>query len=281
MKRKTFASEFVIEGIGLHRGSNNLLVVKPYKGKGIIFKDPDKGRSVLASVENVVSTTRCTVIGSGDFTISTVEHLLSCFMAFEIDDAEIEIHGDEIPAFDGSVLSLCETIKRVGVVEKEEEADVIEIDEPFSYLTSDSFYKVEKADGVVIECFFENPHPIVGSQRFEFKLTIQEYISELAPARTFAFEEEVKLLQESGLAKGGSLSNAVVIGKDRILNEGGLRFPDEFVRHKIVDLLGDLKLLSARLKDIKITAKRPSHKANISLVKLIKARSVYERCKGS
>ena len=280
MKRKTLASEFIIEGIGIHRGNNNLLVIKPYRGRGIVFKNPENGRSVLASLENVISSERGTVIGCDGLSISTVEHLLSSFMAFSIDDAEIEIHGDEVPAFDGSTLSLCEVIRKVGVVEKEEDADVVEIDEPFSYLTNNTFYKVEKGDGVIIECFFENPHPLIGSQRFEFKLSEDAYVSDIAPARTFAFEDEIEYLKQNGLAKGGSLENAIVIGKDGILNDGGLRFKDEFVRHKILDLLGDLKLLSARLRNIKITAKRPSHRANLSLAKMIKARSVYgSKCK--
>lgn len=277
MKRKTLASEFIIEGTGLHRGNHNILVVKPYSGKGIVFKNPDNGKFVSALIENVISLNRGTVLGCDEFSISTVEHLLSCFMAFDIDDAEIEIRGDEVPAFDGSVLSLCDVIKRVGVVEKDEDADIIEIDEPFSYLTSDSFYRVERSEGFIIDCTFENPHPIIGIQRFEFSFSQDTYISDIAPSRTFAFEHEIEFLRQNGLAKGGSLDNAIVIGKDKILNEGGLRFPDEFVRHKILDLLGDLKLLGSRFKNIKITAKRPSHKANISLAKLIKVRSIYEQ----
>lgn len=279
MKRRTFASEFIIEGVGLHKGNKNFLVVKPYLGKGIIFKNPDNGKTVLASLENVISFARGTVIGCDGFEISTVEHLLSCFMAFNIDDVEIEIRGDEIPAFDGSNKIISEVIRKVGVVEKEEEVDFIEIEEPFCYLTGESFYKVERSDDFIVDVTFENINPVVGFQRFEFKVTQEGYISEIAPARTFAFEYEIEFLRKNGLAMGGSLDNAVVIGEKGVLNPDGLRFKDEFVRHKILDLLGDLKLLGSRIKNMKITAKRPSHKGNISLAKLIKVRSNYEYSK--
>lgn len=279
MKRKTIASEFIIEGIGLHRGNKNFLVVKPYHGRGIVFKNPDNGKSVLASLENVISLIRGTVIGCDGFEVSTVEHLLSCFMAFNIDDAEIEIKGDEIPAFDGSNKVLCEVIKKIGTIEKNEDVDFIEIDESFCYLSGESFYKVEKSDDFIIDVTFENTNPVVGFQRLEFKLTQEAYISEIAPARTFAFEYEIDYLKKNGLAKGGSLENAVVIGENSVLNPEGLRFKDEFVRHKILDLLGDLKLLGSRIRNMKITAKRPSHKGNISLAKLIKIRSKYEQSK--
>lgn len=277
MKRKTLASEFVIEGIGLHRGNKNFLVIKPYSGKGIVFRNPDNGKSVLASLENVISLNRGTVIGYDGFEIATVEHLLSCFMAFEIDDAEIEIRGDEIPIFDGSNKILCDVIKKIGIIEKEEDADFIEIEEPFCYLCEDSFYKVEKSDDFIVDVTFENSNPVVGIQRLEFKLSCEGYICEIAPARTFAFEDEIDFLRKNGLAKGGSLDNAVIISKEGVLNPDGLRFKDEFVRHKVLDLLGDLKLLGLRIKNTKITARRPSHKGNISLAKLIKIRSNYER----
>ncbi len=276
MKRRTIASEFVVEGIGLHRGKKNILIVKPYSGKGIIFSDSVSGKKIVADLSSVVSFNRCTVIGCDGFEVSTIEHLLSCFFAFNIDDVEIEISGDEVPAFDGSSLPLCNIIKKIKIIEKEEDADVITIDEPFLYISGDSFYRIEKDNGFKVDCSFENSNPLVGLQNFIWSFDTDSYISDIAPARTFAFEQDLEYLKKNNLALGGSLENAVVIGRERILNEGGLRFKDEFVRHKILDLLGDLKLIGMRLDGIKITAKRPCHKSNISLARIIKARSIYE-----
>ncbi len=279
MKRRTVASEFVIEGKGIHRGKKNILVVKPYWGRGIVFKNSDNGKRIVVDLSNVVLTNRGTVIGCDGFEVSTVEHLLSCFFAFNIDDAEIEISGDEIPILDGSALPFCNLIRKAQIIEKDDDAEFIKIEEQFVYISNESFYKIEKGDGFVVECSFENSHPLIGVQSFVWRFDTDDYIKEIAPARTFAFEHEIEYLRKNNLALGGSLDNAVVIGKEGVLNEGGLRFNDEFVRHKILDLLGDIKLIGARIRNIKITAKRPSHKANVSLARLMKARSNYERKK--
>jgi len=275
MKRRTLNFEFLIEGIGLHKGKDNFVIVKPnIESKGIIFVNPDNGAKIELSVTNVSSTNRGTVISNGDFSVSTIEHLMSCFTAFEIDDAIIEIRGDEIPILDGSSIMIAELISKVGFVEKNIEADFFDLKDDFIYVCGESFYKVEKSEKFIIDCTYE--HEYTGKQRFVFEVNEKNYIKEIAPARTFGFDYEIEYLRKNNLIRGGSLENAVVVTKNGVLN-GSLRFNDEFVRHKILDLLGDLKLSNLRFRNIKITAKRPSHKGNIGLVKTILARrSFYE-----
>jgi len=276
MKRKTINSEFIIEGIGLHSGKNNFVVVKPnFDENGIIFVNSDSGEKINLDVENISSTNRATVVSNGNFCVSTVEHLLSCFMAFDVDDAIIEIKGDEIPILDGSSEGFAQLLLKVGCVEKNSDVDVFETDEEFIYVCGESFYKVERDNNFVIDCTYE--HEYTQSQRFVFEVNEKNYIKEIAPARTFGFDYEIEYLKKNNLILGGSLDNAIVITKNGVIN-GPLRFKDEFVRHKILDLLGDLKISGLRFANLKITTRRPSHRANIGLVKTILARrSFYEK----
>ncbi|MEF3280645.1 MAG: UDP-3-O-acyl-N-acetylglucosamine deacetylase [Elusimicrobiota bacterium] len=272
-KRRTIKNEFIIEGKGIHKGLNNLLIVRPrIEGKGIIFINTNTGEFVEASIGNVSNLERGTSVSNGKFSVSTIEHLLSAFMAFDIDDVEIEITGDEIPILDGSAKTFSDMIFKSGVVDKNEDVDEFYGFENFIFVNGESFYKVEKSDSFKIECLYEHDHPMVGRQLIEFDINIDNYVKEIAPARTFGFDWEIEYLKSRNLALGGSLENAIVLSKDSMLNTKPLRFKDEFVRHKMLDLLGDLKLLGMRFFNIKITAYRPSHKANYEFCKLIMAR---------
>jgi len=273
MKRRTINSEFLIEGIGLHRGKSNTVILKPYfEGKGIIFINPDNGRKINFSIENVFSTNRGTVIGDDSFSVSTVEHLMSVLMAFGIDDVIIEIRGDEIPILDGSALSIAELVSKVGIVEKDIEVDFFDCKDDFIYICGESFYKVEVSDKFIIDCTYE--HEYIGKQRFVWEVNDKSYLKEIAPARTFGFDYEIEHLRKSNLIHGGSLDNAIVVTRNGIMNDS-LRFEDEFVRHKILDLLGDLKIANLRFNKVKIIAKRPSHRGNIGLIKTILTRESY------
>lgn len=279
-KRKTISKEFIIKGKGLHGGKDSFLILKPnFNPTGVVFINTDNGEKIILSPSAVCALERGTVIGEGGFKVSTVEHLLSALFAFDVDDVEIEIKGNEVPAMDGSAKFFGEMLDRILLIEKEEEADYFNLETPIEMESGGSYYKMEKSDCFKIECVYENNHPLIKRQVLELEINKENYLREIAPARTFGFDYEIEYLKKNNLALGGSLDNAVVLTKDSVMNKEGLRFKDEFVRHKILDLLGDLKVGGLRFKDIKITAVRPSHKANYDLVKLITARSVYGKTK--
>lgn len=276
VKRRTIKKEFVLEGKGLHRGRDNFLILKPNtEDKGIIFLNPDRASKIVADIDSVSSLERGTVLKSGDLEISTVEHLLSAAFAFDIDDLIIEIKGDEIPAMDGSSKFFAQMFEKAGFIEKDDDADCFKADGDIIFENGNSFYRIEKADSFYIECVFENSHPLIGKQSLNIEINEENYVKEIAPAKTFGFEYEMDYLRKNNLALGANLSNAIVLTKDAMLNPSVLSFKDEFVRHKILDLLGDLKIAGLRIRKTKITALRPSHKNNYDLAKLIYTRSKY------
>ncbi|PIS46667.1 MAG: UDP-3-O-[3-hydroxymyristoyl] N-acetylglucosamine deacetylase [Elusimicrobia bacterium CG08_land_8_20_14_0_20_51_18] len=272
MKRKTIKTPFGIEGTGLHKGKKSGLKFSPQpEALGIRFLNPEFRSPVTASVENIHSTVRGTNLTNGKDVVYTVEHVLSPLFAFGIDDADIEIYGEEPPALDGSAGSYAELIRKAGFTEKDEKARVFEFSEPLIYRNGDSFYKLSESDRFEVDCSFENPHPLIKEQRLRLEITPASYEKEIAPARTFGFEREIDLLRKNGLALGGSLENAVVLSETGLLNKEPLRFKDEFVRHKILDLLGDLKLLGLRFERARITALKPSHEGNINFARLLQS----------
>lgn len=279
-KRKTISKEFVVKGKGLHSGKDSFLILKPnFNPTGVVFINTDNGEEIILSPSTVCALERGTVIGKGNFKISTVEHLMSALLVFEIDDVEIEIKGNEVPAMDGSAKFFGEMLYRISIIEKEEEADYFNLETPIEMESGGSYYKMEKSDCFKIECVYENNHPLIKRQVLELEINKENYLREIAPARTFGFDYEIEYLRKNGLALGGSLDNAIVLTKDSILNKTPLRFKDEFVRHKILDLIGDLKILNMRIDKTKIIADKPSHKANYEFIKLLLARrNFHAKC---
>lgn len=275
-KRKTISKEIIIEGKGLHKGGHNTIILKPsYDNSGIKFVNTDNGSSISLSVDFVSSLERGTSISDGRFTVHTIEHLLSVLMAFEISDLYIEISGDEIPVLDGCAKKFVDIIKKAEVVEKKSEMEEYIANESFIYVSGESFYKIEPSDSFKIECLYENQHPLINKQNLEIEININNYINQISGAKTFGFDYEVEQLRKNGLALGGDLNNAIILSKDSVINPDIMSFKDEFVRHKILDLLGDLKILNINFSKTKITAKRPSHKSNYELIKLINTRRLY------
>jgi len=272
MKRKTIKNSFIIEGIGLHKGEKSRLIFRPqFNSNGIIFLNPFFLKPIKASVDNVHSTIRGTNLSNGKDIIYTVEHILSALLAFEIDDIDIEIYGNEPPALDGSAKIYADFFKKNGIIEKENtQSEYYKFEKELEFSENGSYYKICKSDKFEIECLFENPHPLIGKQKITFEIKPEIYKREIAPARTFGFEEEIEYLRKNKLALGGSLENAIVLSKTGILNKEPLRFNNEFVRHKILDILGDLKLLEKRFINIKIIAIKPSHENNVTFVKFLR-----------
>ncbi|MCM2267064.1 MAG: UDP-3-O-acyl-N-acetylglucosamine deacetylase [Elusimicrobiales bacterium] len=269
--RTTIKAAVTIEGIGLHKGKPAKVTFLPAEGPtgyrflGPLFKEP-----LPARLDKVSGTVRGTNITDGTATIYTVEHLLSAAAGLGIDDLDIEITGEEPPAADGSALPFAMALRQAGLQEKPgQERPELTLDGKLEMSKGDIKYCAYPSPGVSFRLTYEYPHKLVGKQTIEFSLTPEEYLVRVAPARTFGFSHELEALKAAGLALGGSLENAVVIAEHEVLAKGGLRFADEFARHKLLDLIGDLALSGLPLRDVRIEAERPGHAANVNFAKLL------------
>ncbi len=270
MKQRTISEAVSYNGVGLHTGSLTTVTFKPAPADtGIVFyrTDLDASPAIPALVDNVVDVSRGTTIGIGDVKIHTIEHAMSCLAGLGIDNLIVEVDADEIPVGDGSALPVMNTLLKAGIVELESEKQYIRVDHPVYYRKDDVTLSILPSDNLRVTMTIAYDHPTVGTQYASFTITEDSFKKELAPARTFCFLREVKMLQEAGLIRGGSLESAVVISDEGILNDT-LRFPDEFVRHKILDLLGDTYLLGHPLKGHIIGAKC-GHEKNVNFSKQI------------
>ena len=250
VNQRTLKSPNSCSGVALHSGDMVSMTLMPGKaGSGIRFKrtDVEAGRSIVpATWDHVVDTTMCTTVGNSDgVTVGTVEHLMAALSGCAIDNALIEIDGPEVPIMDGSAAPFVSLIESAEVVEQSLPRRVIRIVQPVS--VEDGNRCVSLVPGVGFSLSFEIDfnNPAVSRQTISIGLGNGTFQKELAGARTFGFLHEVEILRAAGLARGGSLDNAVVISGDKILNEDGLRYTDEFVRHKVLDAMGDLYLAGA------------------------------------
>ncbi len=272
--QKTIAREVSFSGIGLHTGSLTTMTFKPAPpDTGVTFYRVDlEGRPAIpADIEHVVDVSRGTTIGLNGAKVHTVEHFLAAICGLDIDNIAIELDGPEIPNGDGSSQPFLQTLKKAGKVEQDAERKYITVTEPVYYRCDDVTLSVLPADELRITMTIAYDHVAIGTQYASLSITPETFENELSGARTFCFLREVKMLQEQGLIRGGSLESAVVIGDEAILNDQ-LRFADEFVRHKMLDLLGDMYLLGRRIKGHVIGVKS-GHAKNVMFSKQIK--SVY------
>jgi UDP-3-O-[3-hydroxymyristoyl] N-acetylglucosamine deacetylase len=264
MERTSVAQEVLIEGTGLHRGGAATLVLKP-GANGIAFIK--EGRRIPVSPDNIVDTRLNTTIGDGVVRISTIEHLMSALYGMGITDCEIELRGDEIPVLDGSAMPFIQHLTEAGIRSLGLPLAPIQISSRLRAENGDAW--IEAGPGpfsLTYEIAF--PEPAIGEERYCFGGL--GYEREIAPARTFGRLQDVEMMHKAGLALGGGLHNAVVVDHSIILNPEGLRFPDEFIRHKVLDALGDLWILGAPLLG-EIHAFKASHALHIALVKQIAA----------
>ena len=274
-RQRTIAREGALRGIGLHTGAEARMRVLPGPvDGGIVFRrtDIDGAEEVSATVANVIGTDRGTTIGIGPARVHTVEHLLSAAAGAGIDNLIVEMDGPEPPAVDGSARPFLELLQDCGVEEQDGPVRYISVSDTFSVQEGDSEYVVAPAADLRISTTIDFPHPLIGQQFCSYGLDDERYAREIAPARTFGFVHEVEALRGRGLALGGSTENAVVLTETGLAEGTELRFPDEFVRHKTLDLVGDLALLGARLR-AHIVAHRPSHRGNVELAREIQARA--------
>lgn len=276
----TIAADVDVKGIGLHTGNICHAIFKPAPtNSGITFKRTDlPGKpEIRALYSKVVGVIRGTTLGDGgDMRVHTIEHMLSALYALGVDNALVEMTANEPPIVDGSSQVFYDSLKQVGLVDQGAPRTIFAPQETFEYRSHESMVRVEPADELSLNVEIDYKHPLIQKQTISYTLHPDSYRADIAPARTFCFDYEVEALKKQGLAKGGSLDNAVVVGLDRIHNkEKKLRFPDEFVRHKTLDLLGDLYLLGCRLKG-RVTAVRPGHGHNTSFVKQLAEKYLTE-----
>ena len=261
-------------GVGLHSGNRVNMSFHPAPpNSGIRFRRVDlEGKpEIEARVENVVQTNRSTTIGKGNAKIQTVEHVLATFAGLGIDNAIVELDANEPPIGDGSAREYCRMVERAGLSPQAESREVFRVTEPMELQTEESLISIFPHDRLKISCTSADKAGRF-SQFFSVEITPETWLKEISQARTFCFFEEIEYLIKNGLIKGGSLENAVVIRDDAVLTTEPLRYNEEFVRHKILDIIGDLSLFGRPLCG-HIVAMRPSHTVNCELARMLQARS--------
>ena len=269
--QRTIAEPAAFSGIGLHTGNLTTVTFKPAPpDSGVTFYRTDvPGRpSIRAEIDQVVDVSRGTTIGNGEVRVHTVEHVLAAIVGMGIDNLDIDVDANETPVGDGSSLPFMTVLKKAGIVEQDQERKYIKIEEPVYYRNGDVTLSVLPADELRVTMTIAFDHVAIGTQYASFTITPETFEKEIASARTFCFLREVKMLQDQGLIRGGTLENAVVIGDESILNDH-LRYPDEFVRHKVLDLLGDLFLLGRPIKG-HIVAVKSGHAMHVKFTQQIK-----------
>ncbi len=272
--QRTVKKEISCKSVGLHSGRKVTMVIRPAGiDHGIVFvrKDLPGDNSIRANVHNVIDTTLATTIGFNGATLSTIEHLMSAFSGMGVDNAVIEVDAPELPIMDGSAKPFVDLLKSVGTKLQNSVKKLLVIKK-----------KVSVSDGGGTAMFLPSPefqityniefkHKAIGYQSYHMKFSDVLYEREIAPARTFGFLSDVEYLQAKGLALGGSLKNAIILDGDRVINKEGLRFQDEFVRHKILDSIGDLSLLGVPIIG-HFVASKSGHHLNHMLLKEVLAR---------
>ena len=248
--QKTLQKAVVLQGIGLHTGRIASITFRPApENTGIYFvrKDIEGLPALRALSRNVRATQMATVLGSELFAISTIEHCMAAIGALQIDNLVIEMTGPELPIGDGSADCFFQCLRSAGIVEQPSLRQYIYITKPIYFSQGDKYAYALPYNGLKMTCTIEFPHERIGRQKIDIHINEHTFDSELSKARTFGFLKDVEALQQRGLALGGSLENAVVLDESSVLNPEGLRFPDEFVRHKTMDALGDLLMLGSPL----------------------------------
>ena len=252
IKQRTLKNEIRATGVGLHTGQKVYLTLRPAPvDAGIVFRRVDLNPlvEIKAKAENVGDTTLSTTLVSGDVRISTVEHLLSAMAGLGIDNAIVEVSADEVPIMDGSAGPFVFLIQSAGIQEQTVAKKFIRIKKPVVVQEGDKIASFLPFDGFKVTFSIDFDHPVFQGRTLKTSVDFSStsFVKEVSRARTFGFMHEIEYLRSKGLAKGGSIDNAIVVDEYRILNEDGLRYEDEFVKHKVLDAIGDLYLLGNSL----------------------------------
>jgi UDP-3-O-[3-hydroxymyristoyl] N-acetylglucosamine deacetylase len=277
-KQTTLVSSVETSGIGLHTAVPVMVRLLPAPpDTGYIFRRTDLGGfEIPANVEWVAHCSYATTLMRTGVMLSTVEHLLAALRGAGLDNAFIEVDNLEVPIMDGSAEAFTELVERAGLVEQPTARRALMVRERVSVEQGNRSISVEPATGFEIDCMIDFAHPLIGVQHLEIELSNGAFGREIAGARTFGFTDEVEALRRANLIRGGSLENAIVLTPEGMLNESPLRYPDEFVRHKILDIVGDLALLGIPIMG-RVRAERSGHILHAALMtKLLRTRTAWE-----
>jgi UDP-3-O-[3-hydroxymyristoyl] N-acetylglucosamine deacetylase len=273
-RQRTIAEKVTCSGVGLHGGRPSQLTLHPERtDRGVVFRSCSAGNAVEipAQARYVVSTDHATTLARGVRRISTVEHLLACLYAMQIDNVVVEVEGDELPVLDGSARDFVRLVDAASPYEQDALCRSLDVGEPIEIVEGERSIHALPAAQLRISYAIDFAHPTIRRQRCEVEVVdAASFAREIAPARTFGFLDEVDALWRSGLARGGSLANTVVLDARGVVNEEGLRFPDEFVRHKVMDLIGDLALVGRPLR-AHVIVERGGHALHHQLVRRLVA----------
>jgi UDP-3-O-[3-hydroxymyristoyl] N-acetylglucosamine deacetylase len=280
LKQRTLSSKIKASGVGLHTGQKISLTLNPAPiNTGIIFSRTDvKSDLIKASLDNVHDTRLSTTLSNNTAKISTVEHLLSALAGLGIDNALIELDGPEVPIMDGSARPFVFMIQSAGIQEQDDAKRFIKIKKTIEVRQDEKWAKIEPFDGFKVAFTIDFNHPAFNesSQSSEIDFSSVSYLSQVSRARTFGFAKDIELLRKNNLALGGSVNNAIVIDDYKVVNEEGVRFQDEFVKHKILDAIGDLYLLGHGLIGSFSAYKSGHHLNNLLLRELVNNEDAWE-----
>jgi UDP-3-O-[3-hydroxymyristoyl] N-acetylglucosamine deacetylase len=275
--QRTVAKRVSCTGIGLHSGKPATLTLAPAAADtGVVFVRMDVGVEIPARSEAVVDTTLSTSIGNGKTRIATVEHVMAALHGMGIDNCRVEVDGPEIPILDGSAAPFVVLVHEAGVRTLPKGKRYLLIDQPVEVRDGGKLARLEPADGFSIHFTADFGHPLITNQSFHVALTDRAFEREVSRARTFCFLKDIERMQAMGLVRGGSLENAIVVDEFSILNPEGLRFPDEFARHKVLDAVGDLALFGLPVIG-HLTAVKSGHAMNQALVRKVLADAATHR----
>ena len=279
-QQQTIGKPVSISGIGLHTGTEVTMKLYPAKvDYGIKFIRKDiKDHNVIEALWSNVSSTKLstTISNQNGISVSTIEHLMSALSGLHIDNIKIEIDGPEVPIMDGSSIKFVELINQTSTHSLNKKRKVLKVKKNIKVESNNSSVELKPNDQFSIDFEIDFPSKLVSKQSCHLQLINGNYKTDIASARTFGFERDVDMLRSNGLALGGSLDNAVVVGESKILNSGGLRFKDEFVRHKILDSIGDLYLAGAPIQGYFFGNKSGHHLNNLLLRSLFANKNNYE-----
>ncbi len=278
--QRTLRKEVFAQGIGIFTGEKTWVRICPSPaGSGIVFRRVDlEGSSLIpARLDFVAPSSRCTRLSLGDASVMMVEHLLSALYGMQIDNALVEVHGPEIPGMDGSSQEFVELFTKVGLIEQDKSREYLEISSPIFWSEGGVHLVALPSSEYRLSYVLHYPQSIrIGSQYYSFSFSPDRYGQEIAPCRTFSLYEEIQPFIEKGLIKGGGLENALVIRGNDILNPEGARFSDEMVRHKILDLIGDLSLIGAPIL-AHVIAICSGHVSNVNFAKIVYRNNLKNR----
>jgi len=265
--QRTIKNNISCKGIGLHTGKHVKVTLKPAPvGTGVVFiLSYLSSMQIKAVAANTVATSYATTLGYNGASIKTVEHLLAALAGLNIDNVYVEIDADEVPIMDGSARPFAHLIADAGIQTQEMIQPVLRVIKPIFVREGNKQIAIWPADTTSISYFIDFNHPMLKEQSLQYEPSEEAFLREISDARTFGFLSDVKTLQANGLAKGASLDNAVALGEDSVLNKDGLRYKDEFVRHKILDLIGDLSLIGMPVIG-HIVAHKSGHGLNAQMV---------------